>query len=113
MIGKINGELAIIDLKTTSDIRSFESKFFAFRYDVQAAWYQYGLEASIGSGAAFWFLVVDTEAPHLCQLMKASTGLLQQANERIYEELEHFKLCVEADEWPGLPEFKVILPRTW
>jgi len=115
LIGEVNGELAIVDLKTTNDIRSFDSKFFAFRYDVQAAWYQRGLRESIGSGveAAFWFLVVDTEAPHLCQLMKASTGLLKQANDRINEELEHFIACVESDIWPGLPEFKVILPRTW
>jgi exodeoxyribonuclease VIII len=115
LIGHVNGELAIIDLKTTNDIRSFDSKFFAFRYDVQAAWYQRGLREAIGSGpeAAFWFLVVDTEAPHLCQFMRASTELLENANDKIEEELAYFKRCQVGDVWPGLPEFKLIMPRTW
>ena len=114
MLCEIKKEPAILDLKTTSDIRSFDSKFFAFRYDVQAAWYQYGYEQASGiKNPSFWFLVVDTDAPHLCQLMKASTGLLDDANDRINDELDHFSACVDADMWPGLPEMKVILSRTW
>ena len=115
LIGQINGELSLIDLKTTNDIRSFDSKFFGFRYDVQAAWYQFGLKAalSLKEAPAFWFLVVDTEAPHLCQFMRASTELLENANDRIEEELAYFKRCQVGDMWPGLPEFKLIMPRTW
>ena len=115
MIATINGELALVDLKTTNDIRSFDSKFYAFRYDVQAAWYQYGLKAAleIEETPAFWFLVVDTEAPHLCQFMRASSELLDNANDKIEEELAYFKRCEVAQSWPGLPEFKLILPRSW
>jgi exodeoxyribonuclease VIII len=115
LVAEIGGELAIVDLKTTNDIRTFDSKFFSFRYDVQAAWYQYGLKEAkeLKEAPAFWFLVVDTEAPHLCQFMRASTELLENANERIEEELAYYKRCAVGDVWPGLPEFKLILPRSW
>lgn len=115
LIGHVNGELSIIDLKTTNDIRSFDHKFFGFRYDVQAAWYQYGVAQAMELDAlpAFWFLVVDTEAPYLAQLVRASSDLLDQANEKIDEEIAYFKRCEESDLWPGLPEQRLILPRSW
>lgn len=115
LIGDVNGEFSIIDLKTTSDIRAFDSKFFSFRYDVQAAWYQYGVQQAmkLKKPPAFWFLVVDTEAPHLAQLVRASSELLQQANDKIEEELAYFKRCEDSDTWPGLPETRLIFPRNW
>lgn len=113
LVGQINGETCLIDLKTTSGIQGFESAFYRFRYDVQAAWYQYGYQhaAKKAHSPGFWFLVVDTEAPHLCQFMRPSSEILERANAKIEEELAHFKRCEIAQEWPGLPEFKLILPR--
>ena len=113
MIATINGETCIVDLKTTNDIRGFDNSFNRFRYDVQAAWYQYGYQQAAGlkEVPGFWFLVVDTEAPHLAQFMRPSSGVLDNANARIEEELAYFKRCQAAREWPGLPEFKLILPR--
>lgn len=113
MIATINGETCIVDLKTTNDIRNFDSSFNRFRYDVQAAWYQYGYRkaADMKEVPGFWFLVVDTEAPHLAQFMRPSSDLLANANARIEEELAHFKRCQQGQEWPGLPEFKLIMPR--
>lgn len=113
MVATINGETCLVDLKTTNDIRNFESSFYRFRYDVQAAWYQYGLKAAmdLDEVPGFWFLVVDTEAPHLAQFMRAGSEILSNANAKIEEELAHFKRCQTAQEWPGLPEFKLILPR--
>lgn len=113
MIAQINGETCLVDLKTTNDIRNFDGSFHRFRYDVQAAWYQYGLmqAAKMDEVPGFWFLVVDTEAPHLAQFMRAGSEILEQANAKIEEELAHFARCQTAQEWPGLPEFKLILPR--
>ena len=113
LIARINEELCIVDLKTTNDIRNFDGSFNRFRYDVQAAWYQYGYQHATGTKEApgFWFLVVDTEAPHLAQFIRPSRDVLANANARIEEELAHFKRCQVAQEWPGLPEFKLILPR--
>jgi len=113
LIAMINGEICLVDLKTTNDIRHFDSTFYRFRYDVQAAWYQYGLTEALGLATTpgFWFLVVDTEAPHLCQFMRPSSEVLANANAKIEQELAHFKRCQVAQEWPGLPQFKLIMPR--
>jgi len=113
MIAQINRETCLVDLKTTNDIRNFDSSFNRFRYDVQAAWYQYGFQQAAGLSEVpgFWFLVVDTEAPHLAQFMRAGSEILDQANAKIEEELAYFSRCQTAQEWPGLPEFKLILPR--
>lgn len=113
MIATVNREVCLVDLKTTNDIRNFDSSFHRFRYDVQAAWYQYGLKAAmdLDDVPGFWFLVVDTEAPHLAQFMRAGNEVLANANAKIEEELAYFSRCQSAQEWPGLPEFKLILPR--
>jgi exodeoxyribonuclease VIII len=113
MIATINGETCLVDLKTTNDIRNFDSAFNRFRYDIQAAWYQYGFQqaAGLSETPGFWFLVVDTEAPHLAQFMRAGSEILEQANAKIEEELAYFSRCQTAQQWPGLPEFKLILPR--
>lgn len=113
LIGQINGQRALIDLKTVNGIQGFDASFYRYRYDVQAAWYQYGLMQALGlkEQPGFWFLVVDTEAPHLCQFMRPSSELLASANSKIELELAHFKRCQQGDEWPGLPEFKLIMPR--
>jgi hypothetical protein len=113
MIATVNREVCLVDLKTTNDIRNFDSSFHRFRYDVQAAWYQYGFKQAAGLSEApgFWFLVVDTEAPHLAQFMRAGNEVLANANAKIEEELAYFSRCQQAQEWPGLPEFKLILPR--
>lgn len=115
LIGKINGELSIMDLKTTSGIQQFDSKFFSFRYDVQAAWYQYGLIQASKEKVkpAFWFLVVDTEEPYLAQMICASEELLEDANSKIELDLAYFKRCQDADVWPGLPEQRLMMARSW
>lgn len=115
LIANVDGELSLIDLKTTAGMQSFDSKFWSFRYDVQAAWYQYGLAQAmeLDELPAFWFLVVDTEAPHLAQFVRASSALLADANTKINAELAYFKRCEVSDTWPGLPEKRLMLPRTW
>jgi len=115
LIGEVNGRLAIVDLKTTSDIQRWDSKFFSLRYDVQAAWYAYGLQKvlEIKETPEFWFLVVDFESPHLCQFVLAGHEIMEQANAKIEHELDYFSACQESNDWPGLPQFRVMLPRGW
>lgn len=114
IIGSIDGETPIIfDLKTTTGIQWFDSKFFSLRYDVQAAWYAHGLQTCLGleRTPGFCFLVVDMEAPHLAQFVLCSSELIDQANDLIDNDLHHYKTCLEHDVWPGLPSTRLILPR--
>lgn len=111
LIAQINGEPCIVDLKTVAGIGNFETSFRRFNYALQANWYRYGYEQIFGESATFWFLVVDTEAPHLAQFMCASSTILEEADAKIEESLAYFKRCQETNTWPGLPEFKLILPN--
>jgi hypothetical protein len=114
MITEIKGRAAIVDLKTTSDFSKFDHKFFGFGYDKQAAWYTYGLEQITGQeDIDFYFLVVDMQAPHLSQWVKASTELIDIANQQLDVTLSQYKLCLDQDVWPGPPTMRVMLPRRW
>jgi hypothetical protein len=111
IIGQFNGRPCIIDLKTTSDFNRFDQKFWAFNYDMQAAWYQRGLMEITGSECDFWFLVVDTEEPHFGQWVLLSGDAIEKANARIDEGLEYYLDCVENDVWPEPALTRVLMSR--
>ena len=114
LITEIKGRPAIVDLKTTSDILRFDSKFFGLKYDRQAAWYAYGLKQIQGlDDVDFYFLVVDTEEPHLAQWVKPDEAVLQNASLKLDELVASLKHCQELDAWPGLPIMKTITLKSW
>lgn len=114
LITEIKGRPAIVDLKTTSDILRFDSKFFGLKYDRQAAWYAYGLKQIQGlDDVDFYFLVVDTEEPHLAQWVKPDEAVLQNASLKLDELVANLKHCQELDAWPGLPIMKTITLKSW
>ncbi|CAB5224899.1 Putative exodeoxyribonuclease 8, PDDEXK-like domain containing protein [uncultured Caudovirales phage] len=114
LITEIKGKPAIVDLKTTSDIMRFDSKFFSLKYDRQAAWYAYGLKQIHGLDQVdFYFLVVDTEMPHLAQWVKPDDEVLYKADLKLDEAVAGLKHCIETDTWPGLPTIRTIGSRKW
>lgn len=114
MITEIDDKATIVDLKTTSDIGRFDQKFFGLGYDKQAAWYTHGLGKITGEkDVAFYFLVVDTQAPHLCQWVITSPEVISNANARLDPLIGQLKNCMETDNWPGLPTVRTIHPRRW
>lgn len=114
MITEVGDVPAIVDLKTTSDIGRFDQKFFGLGYDKQAAWYTDGLAKITGeTNIAFYFLVVDTQPPHLCQWVLASSEVIKNANAKLDPLLLQLKVCMDTDVWPGLPRIRTIHPRKW
>lgn len=111
IIGGFNGNLCIIDLKTTSDFNKFDQKFWSFNYDMQAAWYRRGLMEITGQQCDFWFLVVDTEEPHFAQWVLLSSKAIEDADARIDEGLEQYLDCVENNYWPEPPQTRVLMSR--
>ena len=111
IIGSLNGQDVILDLKTVTGISNFDSSFWRLRYDVQAQWYQHGAAEAIGKHYRFLFLVVDMEQPHLAQFVYPSSEVLADACEKIEGELLRYKICQERNQWDGLPSMRVILPR--
>ena len=109
IICTIDGKPAIVDLKTTQDIASFSKKFWHFKYDVQAAWYAYGLGKLTGVFPEFYFLAVDTDAPHLAQLIRASETTIARSNYSIDRWLEDYVECSRTGDFTrGLPELSAI-----
>jgi hypothetical protein len=116
IITEIDGRLAIVDLKTTTDIMRFDSKFYSFGYDVQAEWYSYGLAEIMTENVEhidFHFLVVDTQAPYLCQWVQVATTIRDRAEARVDEALDQLLHCQTQDVWPGLPLRRMIQPKSW
>ena len=114
LITEIKGRPAIVDLKTTSDIMRFDSKFFGLKYDRQAAWYAYGLKQIQDLDEVdFYFLVVDTEEPHLAQWVKPEQQVLEFADIKLDEAVAGLKHCQELDAWPGLPVLRTITLKSW
>jgi hypothetical protein len=114
VITEIKGKPAIVDLKTTSDIMRFDSKFFSLKYDRQAAWYAYGLKQIHDLDEVdFYFLVVDTEEPFLAQWVKPDQEVLDSANVKLDLAVAGLKHCIEQDVWPGLPTIRTISKRSW
>ncbi len=111
LVGELNGESVLLDLKTVTRISNFDRSFFDLRYDVQAEWYRHGYSKLTGTPTSFVFLAVDMEAPHLCQFVFPSSEVLQHAYQAIEDDLAQWKICTELDVWPGLPERRIIMPR--
>jgi hypothetical protein len=113
IIGRINDKPVILDLKTTSDFYSFDRKFWSFGYDVQAAWYAYGLKQIWGTDVDFWFLVADTEQPHFAQFVLLGSDAMEAAQEKIEDHIDHFAECEKKDFWPGPLKHRILGLRQW
>lgn len=114
LIVQQGGRFILVDLKTTSGIAAFDRNFFSLKYHWQAAWYMYGLHKTLNvplDEVEFYFAVVDTEEPHLAQVVIPATPLIQEAQDSIDAELERFAGCVKTDTWPGLPKRRIIHGR--
>lgn len=114
LIVQHGSKFTLVDLKTTNGIAAFDRNFFSLKYHWQAAWYMYGLHKALDvplEEVEFYFAVVDTEEPHLAQVVIPATVLLNEAQDSIEAELERFSECVEKDEWPGLPKRRIIYGR--
>ena len=104
----------IVDLKTTTGIAGFDRNFFSLKYHWQAAWYMYGLHKALDiplDSIEFYFAVVDTEDPHLTQVVIPSSGVIAEAQDAIEVELFRFAECEKTDTWPGLPKRRIIYGR--
>lgn len=100
----------IFDLKTTSDIHAFDRSFWNFRYHIQAAWYIGGLKQLAPKlwDTEFAFIVVDTNAPYLAQVVRVKPETLHAAALQIEREFQHYKTCLANDDWPGLPAERLL-----
>lgn len=94
----------IVDLKTTRDASpdGFAKSIAGYRYHVQAAYYSDGYEAAFGEAPrGFVFIAVETESPYLVAVYVASEAMVIRGRADYLADLETFRRCRDADEWPG------------
>lgn len=94
----------IVDLKTTRDASpdGFAKSIAQYRYHVQAAYYSDGYEAAFGrQPKGFVFIAVETEPPFLVAVYVASEAMIMRGRADYLADLETFRQCRDADEWPG------------
>lgn len=94
----------IVDLKTTKDAspEGFARSIASYRYHVQAAFYSDGYKAEFGEPPrGFVFIAVETEPPFLVAVYVASETMTLRGRADYMADLEIFRRCRDAVEWPG------------
>ncbi len=112
----------IVDLKTTSvDMTrgSLQRQVATYDYAIQAAWYMQGYAAVHGVVPEFWFLFVESAAPHAVVAVQLDADWLAHATDEMETMAAVWQQCSEAGVWPGPAEMmadsgKLTLSRpTW
>uniref|UniRef100_A0A6M3LLV5 Putative exodeoxyribonuclease 8 PDDEXK-like domain-containing protein n=1 Tax=viral metagenome TaxID=1070528 RepID=A0A6M3LLV5_9ZZZZ len=107
----------ITDLKSCLVARSnkFTNDAYTYGYDMQAAWYLYGLTQITGvEHKAFYFIACEKEPPYGVIVYKASEEMILHGLLRCSRAMGIYKECLESGNWPcylaevqelGLPEY--------
>ena len=105
------GKDAIVDLKSTDDIMSFERDAYNYGYHVQAAHYLRGVEAKTGKLLDWYFIAVEKKPPYGIKVIKATPGFIDYGDFIRAELLEKVQECREANEWPSYEAGEITEPR--
>ena len=103
-----NGEIiGILDLKTTRDAssRAFARSIANFGYDLQAAFYQDAVALAIGRSVPFYFLTVESTAPHGVALYKTGDRTLGIGRSKYRAALQMLQWCRDNNSWPSYQPF--------
>ena len=96
-------EQIIVDLKSCTDARhaQFRSSAFNNNYDMQAAWYLYGVtQITKVEHHDFYFIAIEKEPPYGVKVYKADKEMIDHGLEKCQRALDVYSRCLEKDEWP-------------
>lgn len=94
----------IYDLKTTSDLATFEQSAWKFGYHRQAAWYLDGFRAGTKLGSQFKkfkFVVVEKSSPADFAVFTCDEAFIEAGRQENARHLALYQRCVETGVWPG------------
>ncbi len=99
--------VAIVDLKTTADASrdEFKRSIANYGYDVQAAFYTDAVKRAIGREVPFYFLAVESDAPHSVALYRIGQKSIEIGRSKYRMALQLLQWCRENDSWPGYQPF--------
>lgn len=103
ILTEIDGELFIIDYKTTASCSdgSFESSARRYGYDFQSGFYTEGIEFCTMEKHRFAFIAQEKTAPYLARLYVCDEGFVNAGKRKFHELLRKYHTCKESDEWKG------------
>jgi len=92
----------VLDVKTARDIgRAFGTAAARYLYHGQLAHYVAGVSAALGGPVRAELLVVESQAPYDCGLLRLDDLALECGCRRRAELLERLAECMTTDDWPG------------
>jgi hypothetical protein len=93
----------IVDLKTGASAhpRAFERLAVNLGHFQRAAWYVDGLKAITGETAAYWFVLVERDTPHLVSVCTLDDEALAWGRRLNAAAMASYVRCLERGEWPG------------
>lgn len=120
-IGDANGTPAVVEIKTSVDIRE---DFFArrvisepYHYDLQCVWYRTVPKFRNGNGAGIstsCWIVVENHPPFDVAVYFPSTEILYSGMQKMQKVISTYKTCLSNDSWPGAEtEPKILRPPGW
>ena len=98
-----NGNLHLIDFKTTRDIRPgiFSSSAHRLEYGVQLAFYHDGLVRALGKQpSTITIISVEKKAPYEAVVYPLEDRWFEHGQERYKHALRLYKKCIETGKWP-------------
>lgn len=105
----------VVDIKTTSaplTPHSMAGEVVKWGYHLQAAWYRQGYRTTHGADCAFWFVFVESSAPHAVVCFQLAEDDLDAAELECERMAAVWQRCTDSGVWPGprMPE-RLALPR--
>lgn len=95
----------LVDLKTTCDAseRAWARSAADFKYDVQAAWYQWGFGKVTGQSCTMAFVVVENSGMHRCRVFTLPPEAINAAGRAIRDLLPHWREAERTKTYPDIP----------
>jgi hypothetical protein len=91
---------ALVDLKTTADLRWFTSDFFKYRYHNQLSFYQKLVEQFAGIRLPVKVIAVEKAAPYRCALYDIEQAVLDKGQRENEDAIQRMRECLETGKWP-------------
>lgn len=100
---------AILDLKTTKSIETFEEDFWKYRYDIQAGMCGLIMRSLTGTVLPYYILATQKSEPYSCKLYWVCDDTMYNAMSRVESLMFRLEGCSLDDRWPYGTELEGVL----
>ena len=93
----------ILDYKTTTDANPeylTRAVICQLGYDMQAGFYDRGVDVLTGTDPDFVFLFQEIDAPYACSLVGLEPALIEVGRNKVAESMRRWAKCMSTGKWP-------------